>query len=183
MAIPTQLAVRAFVVDRTTKTPVSGLPIVAETQIEKGPMIPMGTLVSDTNGYVSFKTNLAEIDRLTTRDTISNIHIYPKGFPELKEDVLPFLGQTEGRGAYSYAVASEDLKLLRSSTLHSASARPAVVRPDLDDIDISPGSVITNGSVHLGQGDCSALVPTTMAKREYPFRQILISDRVLRFLL
>ena len=176
MSIPTYLAVRVFVVDRTTKAPVSNLPIIAEAVVEKGPTTPLGTLVSDVNGYVSFKTGFAEITGLSETAGLVNVYVYPKGFPELRQDVLPFISQNLGRAAYSYVVPVEQLEHLREGTLHTASAMPAVPTPDLADYDISPGSVITNPSAQLGQGDCSALVPTTMAKREYPLRQIVKSD-------
>jgi hypothetical protein len=153
---------RAFVVERASGRPASGVTVVAKAQYG-GITATIGVLSSDSAGYVSFD--------------ISQWVDGEKVWLELagqQEPAAVVVTPTGGDGAQPVVLQVEAAKHVR---LERRNRRPSVENPDVRDWEISPTSFVTQPAIELGEDGCRVPVPVSGPTQTVRYFQIVQSRR------
>lgn len=180
--------------------PIKGLEALAHVTLPSGVRIPLGRLVSDHAGYMSFdlapagnavQTLLAEhfhkhgstpiADASLSRQTTKKSAIAPQ---EHKEMAIVITLRTtpelrvdilrNGVGLIRDTIFA-DILLDQPDIRFAQCAKRAVAiqNPSLSDWTLSPGSFVLNPSYFLGEDGCENLYPANFATQRFRFHQLI----------
>lgn len=163
MTIPPR--VRGFVIDRESGHPVPGIVVVAVADRDENVAVPVGMLVSDSAGYVSF--DLAELHE--TGQTLRRLWIYPSNTIASKIDI-----------ARNCLLAGEDglhflleVDRLSRPQVQTPPSLASVQSPGPADWRWSPHSFSTKHTMALGEDGCATPYPSNFADRDYRFYKVV----------
>lgn len=150
---------RAFVIQRGSGEPVSGVTVLAKAG-SSGGTATLGVLSSDHAGYVSFDVSqAADADELWLE--LANA-------PRSKA-VLATPGGSDGAGPLVLEVDAADL------AGGSRNRQPSIESPDVRDWELSPNSFVQPSAIELGEEGCRIPVPVVGAIRTIRYFQVVRS--------
>lgn len=180
---------RAFIVDKSSGHPLPGVVILAAAELttaepDDNLKIPLGMLVSDAAGYVSFDLKcLGEWGTLP----LKHLWLCAVGDETAKIDLVMSHKDKAGEidmKAVEHSVGLHpsvnfcfpfwlkvDARLATQGNPHIN--LPSIQNPDPCDWELSPYSFTTKSDVMLGEAGCAVPVPSTEAEREYRFSQVV----------
>lgn len=133
------LGVRAIFLSTEKKQPYVNLPIVfaGEKVLSNNQTVSniLGKLATNANGYVSFKVNQSQLNRL------GEIYLYPLGYENLKVRLKTFVTQLNGEGVKTIEISCDVASEIRRENI------PSIQKADLIDHDFIPffhGSTFKN---------------------------------------
>lgn len=124
------LGVRAIFLSTEKKQPYVNLPIVfvGDQSLSNNRTVSniLGKLATNTNGYVSFKVNQSQLNRL------NEIYLYPLGHEHLKVSLKTFVTQLNGEGVKTIEISCDVASKIRRENI------PSIQKADLIDHDFIP---------------------------------------------
>jgi len=162
--IPKDRRLRAFVIDRKTGQPLLNIPILVNAELKRGKQVPLGVLVSDHAGFVSF-----DLEPLREAyEDVEHIWICRLGDEGNKIDALDIYQLAPGlRGV---PILADPLPKCQYLSRNEWLAEQGI---DPYKVFYSFRSVVTNPSARVGEGGCEILLPSNSATHIFRFRQVI----------
>ena len=174
------LALRVFVLSKTTQLPIQGVAIVAEAKHGKAIAsygVPLGVLATDENGYASFKISKKSFGKA------EDIYAYIRGNENTKTSLKQFIVQTEGEGIHTFYLTEQQAAAITKCNL------PAIQNKDLLDYELSPTFFQPNKTIKLGnvgktkKCGCSENTEDPSTTKQIPSPSATIEERFCNLLM
>lgn len=158
---------RGFVISKSTGLPLPNVSVLFQSVTvdnAKEKVSPLGLLVSDTAGYLSFDLSLFDPKSLPPQ-----VRITATGDKKLLVDVR--LSEVDfARPSANFVLEADGAKVKNTATTNL----PSIQNPDDLDREISPYSFGVKTDIHLGEGDCQTPIPTPFAVREFRIARMVV---------
>jgi hypothetical protein len=163
--VPIPPRARGFVIDRESGDPLPGVVVVAVAERDENVAVPVGILVSDSAGYLSFDLTEPHEAGLTLR----RLWLCPFNDSRARVDIARNCLLAGEAGLHFVLEVDARSVAKRGSPTSLAS----VQNPVAADWKISPHSLSTKSIATLGEDGCATPYPSNFADRDYRFYKVV----------